>query len=207
MKTCSKCGESRALSEFCKDKMGRGGLCSACKACKKAWWLAHTEKHAAYSKVWREGHPKECKATHKAYREVHLEECKAYSKAWNKAHPEECKASYRAWYKAHPELRMVANHARRARVLATGGRFSAQEWRDLKAQYDHTCICCGRKEPEVMLTPDHVIPLVRGGSNSISNIQPLCLVCNQRKFTEATDYRPGATIMIPVVRQLALFEV
>lgn len=39
------------------------------------------------------------------------------------------------------------------------------------------------------LTPDHVVPLGKGGSNDISNIQPLCLPCNLKKHNRCTDYR------------------
>lgn len=43
------------------------------------------------------------------------------------------------------------------------------------------CQSCGKNCQEVNLSIDHIIPLSRGGKNDISNLQTLCLTCNQRK--------------------------
>ena len=43
---------------------------------------------------------------------------------------------------------------RRARKRNAGGRFTAGEWREIKAQYKYTCLCCGLSEPEIKLRYD-----------------------------------------------------
>ncbi|MBD2137813.1 HNH endonuclease [Anabaena sp. FACHB-1237] len=50
------------------------------------------------------------------------------------------------------------------------------------------CQSCGKNSQEVNLSIDHIIPLSRGGKNHISNLQTLCLTCNQRK-TNKIDRR------------------
>ncbi len=72
------------------------------------------------------------------------------------------------------------------RIKANGGRHTTEEWIELCAKYDNKCVAC-RKEKR--LTRDHVIPVSKGGSNHISNIQPLCHQCNARKHTSSIDYR------------------
>ena len=41
------------------------------------------------------------------------------------------------------------------------------------------CAYCGEQTDDMQ--PDHVIPLSRGGSNSITNIVPSCGLCNADK--------------------------
>ena len=36
---------------------------------------------------------------------------------------------------------------------------------------------------------DHVVPLTRGGTDDIGNIQPLCGACNRKKFVDTIDFR------------------
>jgi 5-methylcytosine-specific restriction endonuclease McrA len=73
------------------------------------------------------------------------------------------------------------------------GSYTVSEWIDLKNKYGNQCLCCARHESELesVLEQDHVIPLSKGGSNWISNIQPLCADCNGMggKGTKIIDYR------------------
>jgi 5-methylcytosine-specific restriction endonuclease McrA len=53
----------------------------------------------------------------------------------------------------------------------------------MKERAEFRCASCGLGEPGIRLEPDHIIPLARGGSTRINNIQPLCASCNRRKGT------------------------
>jgi len=66
----------------------------------------------------------------------------------------------------------------------TGPHFTATEWLALVEASGGRCLRCGGAED---LTVDHIVPLALGGSNLISNIQPLCATCNGIKEREVAD--------------------
>jgi len=77
---------------------------------------------------------------------------------------------------------------RRAFKMGVVGSHNLGEWNLLKKQYGYCCPSCGKYEPEIKLTEDHIIPLSKGGSDYIENIQPLCGDCNRRKYTKTIKY-------------------
>ena len=79
------------------------------------------------------------------------------------------------------ERKLFLNARRRARIRGAIGSFTFGEWELLKKQYGYCCPCCSKCEPEIKLEIDHIIPLSKGGSNYIENIQPLCGSCNSKK--------------------------
>jgi hypothetical protein len=93
------------------------------------------------------------------------------------------------WRKHHPRQWAAIQAARRTRQTLTGGSYTHIEWIDLCAKYDLRCLCCGRQEPDIKLTADHIIPVSMGGSSYIDNIQPLCKSCNSSKGTKIIDFR------------------
>ena len=78
--------------------------------------------------------------------------------------------------------------AYRARKRGAKGRFTKKQWEELKTKYNFTCLSCRKSEPEIKLSADHVVPLTKGGTNYISNIQPLCRPCNSSKSTKTINY-------------------
>jgi hypothetical protein len=77
---------------------------------------------------------------------------------------------------------------RRLRLYAVGEFHTSVEWESLKALYDRICPSCIRREPEIKLTKDHIVPISRGGGDGIANIQPLCRRCNSRKSKSVIKY-------------------
>lgn len=84
-------------------------------------------------------------------------------------------------------------HNRQGRYLRKYGilgNHSLEEWLKKKVEYANTCPSCRRKEPGIVLTVDHVIPVSLGGSHDISNIQPLCRKCNSIKNKKIIIFAP-----------------
>ncbi len=87
-------------------------------------------------------------------------------------------------WKGGYQHKLHLNRIRRIIKLHSIGSHTFGEWENLKKQYGFTCPACGKKEPDITLTEDHIIPLSKGGSNFIENIQPLCKSCNSRKYNK-----------------------
>ena len=82
------------------------------------------------------------------------------------------------------------------------GTHTFDEWETLKAQYNWICPMCGLREPEIKLTEDHIIPLSKGGSDNIENIQPLCRSCNSKKGTKMMHLIPTVVQHVPEEKTL-----
>lgn len=92
------------------------------------------------------------------------------------------------WRPKNRKKVQVYNQSHRARLLASPGKFTSEEWNALCAQYEYKCLCC---RSAAKLTIDHIVPLILGGVNTIDNLQPLCKPCNSRKGIKVIDYRKG----------------
>lgn len=93
------------------------------------------------------------------------------------------KALREAWKAGHK----ACKNRRKARLRGNGGTFTGTQFKELCERFGNRCLACG--VVVVDLTVDHVIPLSKGGSNGIENIQPLCHGCNVKKSDQTIDYR------------------
>lgn len=147
------------------------------------------EKYDEAERRYREAHREEVNMKARERRQLDLEHHREIGRKSYESHAEERRKYSLEYYKLHPEKSVAATNRRRALKLAAEGSHTEEEWQQLKASYNYKCLCCGKQEPEIKLTRDHVIPLTQDGSDSIDNIQPLCARCNSKKTSNHIDYR------------------
>ena len=66
------------------------------------------------------------------------------------------------------------------------GTHTDEQWQAMLLVHDDQCAKCGSSEN---IVKDHIIPIYKGGSDGIDNIQPLCRPCNSSKGPDTTDWR------------------
>ena len=200
------------------------------RAQKKEWRQQNPEKEASRIEAWRAKNPEKVRGYSREWAKNNPEKTKEINSNWQKKNPEKNRANSLRWAKRHPEKkseyakqwraqnieklqdrqrewkqqnreRCVANEQRRrARKTEAGGGFTVSEWESLVRHFGGGCLCCGRTD--VKLTADHVVPISKGGSSNINNIQPLCQGCNSRKNNKIIDYRPRSGLGRWIQRKL-----
>jgi hypothetical protein len=79
------------------------------------------------------------------------------------------------------EKQLLGSDTPRTRVKEPRSALALKvRWEVLKRD-DYKCVKCGRRPPDVELQVDHIQPRSRGGKDDPSNLQTLCLPCNQGK--------------------------
>jgi 5-methylcytosine-specific restriction endonuclease McrA len=164
----------------------------ACRIKEVAYQKAHPEQaKIAWQKLndKRRGNP-ECQAKNREWKRAYLktQQYRDTNKAYREANREMFRRIQKNQRQKNPAYFASLTAKRRSKVRQCGS-FSQKEWDALKSEYEYTCLCCLKREPKIKFTVDHVVPIARGGSNTIENIQPLCMPCNAKKHDKIIDYR------------------
>jgi len=204
---CPKCKEIKKRNAFGNNRSKKNGVENRCKLCRKLhdkeWYLKNREKSLAssasyyknnkgkkkiYNKKYKEKNKDKIKVYRSGYRKKNKEAETAYSAEWYRNNKERVRLYCKEYRRKNPE-RVKANWKRRQKQrLSVVGNFTKKEFIYLCSEYGNICLRCKSKKK---LTIDHVIPISKGGTNNIDNIQPLCGSCNSIKHTKNTDYRIG----------------
>ena len=161
-KRCSSCGKIKQISEFCKDKSRKNELSYVCREC-----------HSIRGKKYDRNNKEVRREKQRKYIEENRELLRERSRIWSLN---------------HKEKKVAHARNRRAWKKQSCGSITLEQWEDLKIKYGNICLCCGKHD--VPLTLDHIVPLSKGGINTIENAQPLCRPCNGGKRDKTIDYRP-----------------
>lgn len=206
-KVCKSCNTERPVSDFRFHK--RDGYVSHCKTCGKKLAKEYRETHSAKVKEnqrrYRESHGLQISYYNRKYRLGRKEYQRLYQARYRLEHPEtqkryrdthksQCIERAKSWRARNPDKVRLSRRRHKVKRRCADGFYSEKEWLEILWLYDNRCVCCGISAKDTVLgklTPDHVIPITKGGSNYIENIQPMCLPCNRRKSNLVLlDYRP-----------------
>lgn len=219
VKKCSCCYRWKELSDFYRRGSGRR---SRCKECENIVRAAYREKNRelintkqrqfrnqnpTYYKDWYRDHhdqalvnDRKYKSTHKGilrerrkkYYQANKEKCRNIFRSWQSNNRDHRNSYAREWRKNNPEkVRLTNQRIRAKRKLVIVNDFTEQQWQELKLLYNYCCAYCGE---QVALTIDHVVPLSRGGQNTLNNIVPACGKCNRKKYNRTPD-EAGMTLI------------
>ena len=194
MKTCTKCGIEKPLSEYYKDSRAKGGLQSRCKSCKSKYAAKWNSENQGYKANWdsaNKKHISEYKAKYRSENKENIAEYQTKYRSENKNNTAKTNAKYysenkeriaqnvRNWRKTNPD-KVCSNNAKRRAAK-------------LNAMTDTSCIkaiaSIYRNCPEGYHV-DHIVPLNKKGKHHQDNLCYLPAALNLAKSDKLLEDYP-----------------
>ncbi len=155
-----------------------------CLGCREANREKHKEDNRVYNTKRRKENPEYHNARAREYnRQARLKNPEKFlkiSRDFALADPQRIRDYANKWRKNNPEKVRIMETNKKARRRNAEGKHTAQEIRSLYLKQHENCAICFISIKETYHV-DHIIPIIKGGSNYIENIQLLCPPCNMRK--------------------------
>ena len=159
----------------------------AVRAKQTKWLAANKDKKKSQIKRWKAANPERLRIQEARQRLKYPEKFRTKNRRYKTENAERLapinRARVRQWQKDNPEGVLKNIHARRARKKSASGSHTADQIIELLHRQNHRCAGCGISIKQKRHL-DHVMPLSRGGSNSIENLQWLCQPCNNKKHAK-----------------------
>lgn len=186
-KACTKCGEVKPLSMFAARKDRGGRPKSECRRCssdrQRARWHANIEENRARR---RDEYPRVAAKQREYgvnYREANRERARETVRKWRDDDPERAAESKRRYRERNRDkvraMEQLKSIKRRTRMQGSG--VYAISAKDMRRLLNSPCAVDGCTNTNMHI--DHVIPVSRGGSHGIGNLQALCARHNQQKWS------------------------
>lgn len=185
MLICTRCNQEKDKSQFYKNKRYASGYMTWCKECHYDYYhkdKSKLEKLKNAIHKWAQLNKKHVSDNGKRW----YQENKESKRERDNKRFRERYANDQEFRKHKNDYKSHFNHKRRAQMESESATLTQEQWDFLCVKYNYRCLCCREKKP---LTIDHIVPLSKGGTHSIDNVQPLCKSCNSKKMTKTIDYR------------------
>lgn len=182
MKTCSTCSIKKPLDEFYRNSRAKDGRDSRCISCEKLRLAKWASENPDRVKAAQRRYNSSEKAREKARRwaEQNPERYLQVQADYRARHPESVREASRKHYHSNLERsrrRVLIKKAERRTKLANNGVFKVASKEISRILSSPCCVCDSTENP----TLDHIVPISRGGTHSIGNLQCLCASCNFSK--------------------------
>jgi len=148
-----------------------------------AWRAANRERFDANATAWQARNRESINARNDVWRRANFKAYTAARHIREELRKDIIKALKDAWRKRNPERLRTYVHNRRARLKASGGSHTPEQIKAMAGLQRHKCPNC-KTSIKNGYEVDHIVPISKGGSSDISNIQLLCKRCNRRKHTK-----------------------
>ena len=167
LRTCTKCCKNKNIEDYPKDKRCHLGHTRTCKEC--VYNSKDKEVQKKLGKQWYQNNRELCIGRQKNRYEENKEKLRAYG---------------RHHAKENPEIYKAARHRRRKHVEENGNNNLTAKQIVYLFDLQDFCTYCHSKEN---LTIDHILPISKGGQNTLANITVACGSCNNSKRAKLLD--------------------
>lgn len=147
----------------------------------RAYRKANREALAAYERKWATENRETRREIDRRYRRRHREKLSASKRAYRQANPDKIADQWRRWVAANPDK--AAANARRWRAAKAAAYSEPYTRAEVWAKSGGICGIC---EQEILPSHgtwhiDHIVPLSRGGDDTLANVQASHAPCNLAK--------------------------
>ncbi len=181
IKRCRTCGIDKTLDNFHNHNDTKDRLNPDCKLCKREkdriYYMENKERVKLRARAWAEANP---------------DKVSGYKLRYRVERKDRIRKTASIYYAKNKATAIIYCHQRRARVYQAEGTHTVKEKKDQFSRQKGICYYCDCKlinpfKPKPKKTTksiahwEHIVPLVRGGRNSLDNLVWACKFCNLSK--------------------------
>lgn len=186
MKTCTVCKQHKEIQDFYKNGSAIRAECKDCtKSKRKVFYEKNSDsiKKRVMDYYFKNHEQNKEKIKSRYYSDV--EKSRLSLRDSYERNKESRRLGAKSYRERNPSKYKATRSACKHRRRNAEGDFSSKDLLTMLEHQNNKCVYC-RTDISSIYHVDHIVPISKGGSNYLENIQLLCPTCNMRKHT--TDH-------------------